>query len=123
MARTIGGLSKQKSLLVQASSSGTLLSSATASYYGVINYVMMGWNGASVGAPWRIIEIDASATASLSNTVQAGYFTATYGATYLNFGEDNGVRASTPGSSFVLRCETSGSVWAVAVGNHSPSST
>lgn len=123
MARTNFGLSKQAKILVQASTSATLMPSATASYYNVINYVLLGWNGASVGAPWKIIEVDASATASLSNTVQIGYFTATYGAAYFNFGEDSGIRASTPGSSFKLTAETSGTVYAVGVGNHSTTQT
>lgn len=123
MARAVYGLHKQAKVLVQASTSATILPSATASYYAVINYLVLGWNGASVGAPWKIKEVDASATASLSNTVQTGYFTATYGATHFNFGEEGGARASTLGSSYKITCETSGSVWAIGVGVHSPTQT
>lgn len=113
------GVHRQTFSLTQGSASSTFLATATTSYYGAICYALIAWNGASVGGAFIIKEVDASATASLSNTVWADFFNTTYGSAYLNFG-DEGLKASSVASYFRIVADTSGTVVGLATGYASP---
>lgn len=115
MARSQYGIHRQTNGVVQSSTSGTFLATATASH--VLNwcYSQIGWGSVSVGSSFKIVELDASATATLSNTLWIGYFQTTYGTALLNFGEE-GLKCSSTGTNLKICVDTSGIVWFGSVG-------
>lgn len=94
-----------------AGASGTIVASATVSYYSALCYGVVAWNGATAGAMYRIRELDAAS----SNTVWVGYIQTSQGTAMFNFG-DEGLKGSATATGFHIDTDTAGTVWAAFTG-------